>query len=140
MTGLNKLMSDLTNWLSDSENWPVLALAIWTVAATYLGDRSKSYAGICFGLLALKFATRLDFSLGERWGAMLFAYFGAVLLIDAARALPVAREAVPAAPSWWPQWMADRFHWMYPLFIVVCTLAFAVVLILMADSGHLAPH
>jgi hypothetical protein len=36
-------------------------------------------------LVALKFATRLDFPLSDRWVVMIFAYIGTVCLIDSVR-------------------------------------------------------
>jgi hypothetical protein len=80
--------------LSDPANWPMVALFMWMMLTSLRGAIGRwkethirrTMAGVAFGVIALKIATRLDFQLYERWEMMLFAYFGTVFLIDSCRA------------------------------------------------------
>jgi len=61
----------------------IVLFPLWWKGKAYF---RRASAGICFALIMLKFATRLDFPLWDRWLVMIFAYVGTVYLIDGIRA------------------------------------------------------
>ena len=72
--------------LTDPANWPIATLFTWSTTSGFSRDPRRRLAGVGFGVIVLKVATRLDFPLSDRWMMMGFAYLGTVFLIDSIRA------------------------------------------------------